>query len=115
MALLALACAREPAPAPTRAIAPSGEPARGKEAILKYGCTSCHLIPGVAGPRGMAGPPLDHWSTRAMIGKATPRTHENLVKWIRNPQSVDPENTMPNLGVTEGDAHDIAAYLETLK
>jgi len=115
IALLALACAREHAPAPTHAAASAGDAAKGKEAILKYGCTSCHVIPGIDGPRGMVGPALDHWTAHAVMGKSTPRTHENLVKWIRDPQSVDPENTMPKLGVTEGDAHDIAAYLETLK
>jgi cytochrome c1 len=31
------------------------------------------------------------------------------------PQSIDPPTAMPDLGVTERDARDIAAYLATLK
>jgi cytochrome c len=114
LVFLALACAREPA-APAHTPAPAGDAAKGKDAILRYGCTSCHVIPGIEGPRGMVGPPLDHWTTRKVLGKSTPNTHANVVQWIRSPQSMDPENTMPNLDVSEGDAHDIAAYLETLK
>ena len=44
-----------------------------------------------------------------------PNTRDNMVRWLQAPQSVYPEGAMPNLGVTEGDARDIAAYLDTLK
>lgn len=36
---------------------------------------------------------------------------DNLIKWLRNPQSVTPGNAMPDMHVTEQDARDIAAYL----
>ena len=42
-------------------------------------------------------------------------TPENMVRWIENPQAVDEKTVMPNLGVTEQDAGDIAGYLYTLK
>jgi hypothetical protein len=38
-----------------------------------------------------------------------------MVRWLRNPQTYDPDGAMPDLGVTERDARDIAAYLATLK
>jgi len=37
-----------------------------------------------------------------------------LQRWVMDPQSVEPGNAMPNLGVTPTDAEDIAAYLFTL-
>jgi cytochrome c1 len=38
-----------------------------------------------------------------------------MVRWLRFPQQVAPRTAMPNLGVTERDARDIAAYLATLR
>ena len=37
-----------------------------------------------------------------------------LVRWIRYPQSVVPGNAMPNMGIGDQEARDIAAYLYTL-
>jgi cytochrome c1 len=42
-------------------------------------------------------------------------TPENLVRWIRHPQEVDRSNAMPDVGVTEADSWDIAAFLYTLR
>ena len=42
-------------------------------------------------------------------------TPANLVRWIREPQAVVPGNAMPDMGVSEADARDIAAYLYTLR
>jgi cytochrome c len=42
-------------------------------------------------------------------------TPDNLIQCIRNPPDVDPRTAMPNLGIGEPDARDIAAYLYTLK
>jgi cytochrome c1 len=38
-----------------------------------------------------------------------------MIKWIREPQEVQPGTAMPELGVTEQDGKDIAAYLYTLQ
>jgi cytochrome c1 len=38
-----------------------------------------------------------------------------MMKWLQNPQALDPNNAMPNLGVTPKDSGDITAYLYTLK
>jgi cytochrome c1 len=46
-----------------------------------------------------------------MIAGLLPNTPANLVLWLRHPQSVTPGNAMPDLGLTETQARDIAAYL----
>jgi len=91
-----------------------GDPARGVRALGTYGCGSCHMIPGVDGAKGTVGPPLTAFGRRTYVAGLLPNTQENLVRWIERPQAVSPGNAMPNLGVTERDARDIAAYLYTL-
>lgn len=92
-----------------------GNPAHGKVLIESYGCGSCHVIPGVRTARGMVGPPLLYYSRRTIIAGELPNTPENLVTWIKNPVAVEPETAMPNLGLTDAQAKDIAAYLYTLR
>jgi cytochrome c len=49
-------------------------------------------------------PPLEAFSGRAFIAGRLPNTPDNLIRWIRDPQGVDPGNAMPDVGVTEADA-----------
>jgi mono/diheme cytochrome c family protein len=88
---------------------------RGRRAIEQYGCVTCHVIPGVVGPNFPVGPPLAGVAERVMLGGVLPNSPENLALWIRAPQSFAPRSAMPNLGVREQDARDIAAFLATLK
>jgi cytochrome c1 len=88
-----------------------GDPARGKIALSQYSCRSCHVIPGVTGSDVYVGRPLERMATRAIIAGKLPNGQVNLVRWIRNPQSIDAQTAMPNLGVTERDALDMSAYL----
>jgi cytochrome c len=83
----------------------------GRSLIASYGCGSCHAIPGVPGADAMAGPPLNQFYGRSFIAGRLPNTEENLIKWIQDPQQIEPGNAMPNLGVTADEARDIAAYL----
>jgi cytochrome c1 len=94
---------------------PAGDPVRGWQAIQNYGCHSCHRIPGVPGANGLAGPPLTAWAGRHYIAGKLPNEPDHLVQWIRFPQAIEPGTAMPNMGVTEPDAQDIAAYLYTLQ
>ena len=105
-----------PEPAPRQA-PPAAAPdaARGKTAILQYGCISCHAIPGVVGANAPVGPPLDGMGARTILAGVIPNTPENLVKFLRDPKDVKPLGAMPDLGVTERDARDIAAYLLALR
>ena len=86
---------------------------RGRIALAQYACQSCHIIPGVTGPRVYVGRSLDGLADQKYIAGMLPNTQDNLVRWIRDPQSIDPHTPMPVLGVTERDAHDMAAYLLT--
>jgi cytochrome c len=81
-----------------------GDPVRGKIAAAQYACHSCHVVPGVPGSDVRVGRPLDELAQQ-------PNTQANLVRWIRDPQAIDPGNAMPNMGVSERDAVDISAYL----
>ncbi|MBI2864937.1 MAG: c-type cytochrome [Chloroflexi bacterium] len=94
---------------------PGGNAQQGQQAISKYGCGSCHTIPGVQGANATAAPSLAGFAGRSQIASTVPNTPDNLVKWIQNPKSVKPSTAMPSVGVTEPDAKNIAAYLETLK
>jgi mono/diheme cytochrome c family protein len=91
------------------------DPARGREAIAQYACESCHRIPGIVGANAAVGPPLDGLGRRQIIAGRLPNTPANLVEWLRAPRTINPESAMPDLGVTERDARDIAAYLHTLR
>ena len=39
----------------------AGDPDRGKAAIERYGCSACHNIPGVPGPKGMVSRRIQPW------------------------------------------------------
>jgi len=84
---------------------------QGRKLIVNYGCGSCHFIPGIPGADALVAPPLDHFYQRTYIAGVLPNTWENLTKWIQDPQGIVPGNAMPNLGLTESDARNIAAYL----
>ena len=92
-----------------------GDPDRGRFVILQYGCVVCHDIPGVVGAAIPVGPPLAKMGMRSFIGGRLANTSENMVRWLRDPQQFVPDGAMPNLGVSERDARDITAYLESLK
>src|SRR5579872_422255 len=87
---------------------------RGENVILDKNCGSCHTIPGVSGAHGLVGPPLVFFGRRTFIAGQLPNNPTNLVRWIRAPQSVEADTAMPNLGLTEQQARDVAAYLYEL-
>jgi cytochrome c len=91
-----------------------GDPEFGKQALVDYGCVSCHSIPGVPGAHAYVGPPLDHYGLRSFVAGALTNNQDNLVRWVMNPQAVKPGTAMPNLHVSENDAINISAYLLSL-
>jgi len=92
-----------------------GRVARAPDLIDHYGCGSCHSIPGVPGATGMVGPPMDHMASRMYIAGRLPNEPAAMVSWLRSPQHFEPATAMPEMGVSEADARDIAAYLYTLR
>ena len=92
-----------------------GSAYRGRATIVVYRCGECHTIPGVRGARGVFGPPLVSLSRRTYIGGNFPNTPDNLVHWVMSPQTMKPRTAMPELGLSEQQARDVAAYLYTLR
>ncbi|RZA13030.1 MAG: c-type cytochrome, partial [Proteobacteria bacterium] len=88
--------------------------ARGKRALYQYACNACHTIPGVTGSAPNVGPPLASMAKRQVIGGKLANTPDNMVRWLRHTREVDPLTAMPNMGMSERDARDVAAYLATL-
>ena len=119
LTLLAIACNRAEKPAATATTAPAPQPggdaARGKALVTQYGCNVCHMIPGAEGASAL-GPNLAGLASRPMFANGTaPTNFETLTKYIVQPAAVNPQTSMPPMGVTEADAKDIAGYLLTLK
>ena len=107
-AITAQAGEQRPAPMPVRG---GADAQRGKLALTQYACQACHLIPGVTGPDTHVGPQLKDLARRKFIAGSLPNTHDNLVRWIRDPAQLQPLTAMPQMDVTESDARDMAAYL----
>jgi cytochrome c1 len=92
----------------------SGDADIGAGIIRDVGCGSCHRIPGIEGADGLVGPPLDSMARRTFIAGELANNEQNMVRWVMDPQSVEPGTAMPNLGLTEAQARDVAAYLASL-
>jgi cytochrome c1 len=88
-----------------------GNVEKGRRAIDIYGCGACHTIPGVRTARGLVGPPLDGFGERIYIAGTLPNTADNLAAWISHPTRVNPQTAMPETGITEPQARDVAAFL----
>ena len=93
-----------------------GNPQLGRELLVDHGCVACHNVPGIRGQEpAWVGPPLDHWGRRTYIAGALNNNERNLVRWITDPQAIEPGTAMPDVGVSEQEAKNIAAYLLSLE
>jgi cytochrome c1 len=97
------------------AVYTGGDAHNGARLIDEYRCGACHTIPGIHDAHGLVGPPLMWFGRRTLIAGELPNSPDNLVRWIRSPKSVEPGTGMPELGLSEQDARDVAAYLYTLR
>ena len=95
-------------------VATGGSAARGEQVIVQYRCGSCHTIPGIHNAEGVFGPPLNELARRSIIAGEFQNDPETLVHWVMSPTSMKPATAMPDLGLSEEQARDVAAYLETL-
>lgn len=111
--LILVGCALAAVPSTSERV-PGGNPQRGQHALAAYGCGACHVIPGVPAARGQVGPPLTGLGQRTIIAGRLHNDATNLIAWVQHPQLIAPGVDMPDLGITDGDARDIAAYLLTL-
>ncbi len=110
--LILTACGGTNANQPTKAAI--GDAKAGALWIGRSGCGSCHIIPGIMHANGLVGPPLIHFSKRTIVAGYLPNTPANLVNWLQHPQQIAPGNAMPEAGLTNKQARDIAAYLQGL-
>jgi cytochrome c oxidase subunit 2 len=106
--------------------AAAGDPTVGAQLIQQKGCPACHTIPGIPGANGTIGPNLGSHDNYPPVGQrpmiatypngVVPNTGPaDLKAWIMNPPALKPGTLMPNLGLTDEEATNIVAYLETIK
>ena len=107
--LLLTACGLRP-----RAVATGGDLVAGGKNLYSFGCGSCHTIPGIVGAHGKVGPSLEGIAGHSYVAGQMPNQPLNLERWIQHPHSVHPDSLMPELGLTEAQSRDIAAYLYSL-
>jgi cytochrome c2 len=108
--LLALLTACEKRP-PTYEPLSGGNPRTGQQLVARYGCAACHEIKGIAHADSKVGPSLTGIRGSSYVGGVLPHSAGNLVKWIVHPRTYSPKTAMPELGVSEAEARDMAAYL----
>lgn len=92
-----------------------GDARRGKAAFVRHGCGACHAIRNVQPAQGQVGPALSGVAARAFLAGRLPNDPQQLTAWIRHPQALQPGVGMPDAGLTEAEARDVAAYLYTLR
>jgi len=95
--------------------------AKGKALFVTKTCAGCHSIRG-HGAGGLSAPDLTHMGSRSTIGAGVlENNHEQLHRWIHNPEAVKPGNKMAkgyrdnNIKLTAEDEVALVAYLESLK
>jgi len=83
----------------------------GADAIRRYGCGTCHIIPGIEGALGTVGPSLAGVARRVYLAGRLPNTPDTMAQWISNPQRFVPGSAMPDMQVSLADARAIASFL----
>jgi cytochrome c oxidase subunit 2 len=109
-----VAAQQEPAVAPAEGTLG----AAGMDVFLNRGCIQCHNIDAITPELDQAafnGPDLTHFMDRRVIAGAYKEySVDNLKTWLANPPKEKPGSYMPNLGLTQQEIDDLAAFLETL-
>jgi cytochrome c2 len=99
---------------PALAEGQGAEAARGAQLLIDYGCTACHIIPGLPDSVSRVGPSLEELALQRYLVGQVPNTPEGLAAFIVDPQAYSPGSAMPDLDVTDFDARDMVAYLQML-
>ena len=111
-------CQSAPGQPPAKAVALSGAAAEGKEVFLAKGCVACHRAPNLPEAQGTLGPNLagiGNPTSHPKIAAVVDNTPENMKRWLQEPQKVKPGSAMPSLGLTDTEAANLTAFLETFK
>ena len=88
-----------------------GHVEQGRTELVRFGCVACHEVPGIRGGTATVAVPLRGVADRQYLAGRLPNTPDNITRWIQHPQAVSPGTAMPDLGVGDQQARDIAAYL----
>lgn len=99
---------------PAHLAIPGADAGKGRALIGEYGCGACHFVPGVDGANGLVAPRLENFANRTLLAGTYPNVPRVLVAWLMDPPKLKPQTGMPNLGLGDGEARDIASYLYTL-
>jgi cytochrome c oxidase subunit 2 len=88
---------------------------QGLQVFQAMTCVNCHSIRGIS-MAANAAPDLTHLANREILGAGVlSNTETNLLRWLKNPQSMKPGCLMPDLKLTDAQADALAGYLESLK
>ena len=80
---------------------------RGKLLFETRGCLACHSHVDFPGIKSDQGPDLSRLAAKLN----TPKGQQWLYSWVKSPSHYYPRTAMPNLGLSEAEAADVAAYL----
>jgi cytochrome c2 len=83
-----------------------GNAEHGRQAVRIYGCGACHRVAGIS-EGGKVGPPLQHFQQKSLVAGSLP----NSVGMLVHPTWLRPGTAMPETGIGEATARDVAAYL----
>jgi len=99
------------------AVAGSGSIAKGKKLALDLGCLGCHKYHGRG---GVLGPEITHVGDKTVHDFDFTHLHgeHTVSRWLfehfKNPQAVSPGTLMPDLGLTDEQAHALKDYMLSL-
>ncbi|MBV9841807.1 MAG: c-type cytochrome [Sphingomonadaceae bacterium] len=92
----------------------SNDPRAQAKALIASRCAACHVVPGVRTAVGVVGPSLADIANRQVIAGKFANNRDNLIRWIMHPQAMMPGSAMPEMGISQPQATQIADYLRTL-
>lgn len=81
-------------------------PEVGERLVEQYGCRRCHRI---AGAGGALAPDL-----AGITRRVDDPARVSLRLWLRDPQAIKPDTTMPDFDLSSSEVSAILAYLETV-
>lgn len=96
----------------------TGNASNGRSMFAAKGCAACHVARGVPGAVGTIGPSLNGIgdpTKHPTLVDGQANTPENVATWLVDPPARKPGTQMPNLGLSQKEADDLAAFLVTLR
>ena len=90
------------------------DPHAEAKALIAQRCAACHIVPGVREAIGRVGPSLAGIARQQIIAGRFENKPETMVRWLLDPQAMQPGTVMPTTGLSRAQAKAIANYLYTL-